>query len=102
MGLIRDRLKLLYPNMKVYGVYRDKDGRGYVVFAELDDRGKVIKKGKRFSMAFARAAMQAKLGRILESWEEVDHKDGDCTNDKFSNYQVLTKEQHNLKKRERI
>jgi hypothetical protein len=97
VGWIKDRLEELYPNTRWYGVYRDKEGRGYVVCAALDEAGQVTRKGKKFSMSFARAKMQAKLGRILGPDEEVDHRDTDHTNDAYGNLQVLTKAQHRIK-----
>jgi hypothetical protein len=97
VGWIKDRLEELYPNTRWYGVYRDKEGRGYVVCAEIDSSGRTPRKGKKFSMSFARAKMQAKLGRILGPDEEVDHRDTDHTNDAYHNLQVLTKGEHRRK-----
>lgn len=41
-------------------------------------------------MTYARWLMQEHLGRKLEPWEHVDHKDENRLNDLIENYQILT------------
>lgn len=91
-----EQLENLYPNTRWYGPYQGEYGRKYVVCRETDG-SKVLKRGKSFSMAYARARMQAILSRKLTKEEEVDHVDGDCTNDRDSNLQVLATEDHKEK-----
>lgn len=51
----------------------------------------VGKKNKRNKlMSYARYLMSVKLDRRLTRDEEVDHIDGDCTNDVYSNLQILS------------
>ena len=45
----------------------------------------------------ARLKLEVKLGRYLTNNEEVDHIDGDCTNDSIKNLQVLTKSKNAAK-----
>lgn len=90
------KLEQLYPNTRWYGPYTGLFGRKYVVCRETRE-GKAVKSGKSFSMSFARAKVQANLGRILTVTEEVDHIDGNCTNDELDNLQVLSTGEHRSK-----
>ena len=48
----------------------------------------------------ARLVMEAKLGRFLEDWEHVYHKDGDTTNDDEDNLEIIANiSEHNKKYR---
>lgn len=51
----------------------------------------------RTTIAYARYLKCVELGYILSSDYEVDHIDGDCSNDSLANLQVLTKEDHLVK-----
>lgn len=42
-----------------------------------------------------RFVMEQNLGRKLEPWEHVHHKDGDKTNNQVENLAVITAEEHN-------
>lgn len=95
---IHEGLERLFPGKKVYGPYTDKtDGRSRVVLREIDDNGNTFRGGKSSSMSLARAKMSVKENRILEAYEEVDHKDEDKTNDNIDNLQILHKYSHELK-----
>lgn len=50
--------------------------------------------GYRKTTQYCRYLMEQHLGRQLEKWEQVDHIDGDFTNDDLSNLQVLDKRTH--------
>ena len=52
----------------------------------------------RSSTQYARYLLSVKLGRYLTKDEEVDHIDGDKTNDSISNLQILGKKQNRQKK----
>lgn len=74
--------------MTVYGPYQRKDGRRHVIHWE---------NGKRRTQSYPRYMMEQHLGRKLEDWEEVDHINGDHTDDRIENFQLLTKPE-NIKK----
>lgn len=67
--------------MKVYGPYTRKDGRQHVILYE---------NGKRTTQSYPRYLLEQRLGRKLEYWEDADHIDNDCTNNKPDNIQLLT------------
>lgn len=52
---------------------------------------------ERTTIAYARYLMSVELNRFLTDNEEVDHIDGDCSNDCLSNLQVLSKQEHMAK-----
>lgn len=95
---LNEDLETFFPGNKIYGPYvSNQDGRSRMTFRERRDDGKVIKGGKSFSMSLARAKMTVKEGRILEDYEEVDHRDEDNTNDSDDNLQLLNTLVHNQK-----
>lgn len=57
--------------------------------------------GDRTTISYARYLMGVKLGAIVSSDFEVDHKDDDKTNDDINNLQLLTKLENSLKENER-
>jgi len=91
------KISQLYENYRLYGPYtRSVDKRVYYVLAELDGNF-VRKRGKKKSILLSRLRMESHLGRVLSNEEEVDHKDGDKTNDEFKNLQVLGRIEHKVK-----
>lgn len=46
--------------------------------------------------------MEAKIGRKLKPWEQVEHKDGDGLNDRPDNLELTTDEEHPALTRQRI
>jgi len=76
--------------MKVYGPYRRKDGRRHVI--HYDPKSK-----KKRTQSYPRYLMELALGRKLETWEHVDHINGDPTDDRVENYQLLTQKENNQK-----
>lgn len=74
----------------VVGPYLDKtSGRRLVTVYRAD--------GTHGSMTYARWLMQEHLGRKLEPWEHVDHKDENRLNDVVENYQILTPDKNTQK-----
>lgn len=71
--------------MKQY-VYTCKDGRTRMVFVDEN--------GKHSSKSYPRILMEEKLGRPLEPYEDVHHKDGDLTNNDISNLEVQIHGEH--------
>lgn len=49
------------------------------------------------TVQLARVRLEIKLGRPLRKHETVDHKNGDCTDDSYSNLQPLTLAQNSAK-----
>lgn len=74
-----------FVGYKCYGPYdhSDMSGRKQVVLISPTD--------ERHTLTVARLVMCTHLGRLLDSSEEVDHIDNDCTNDALENLQLLTK-----------
>jgi len=68
--------------MKIYGPYiRKEDGRKIII--EYDGK-------KRTGKLYAKYLLEKKLNRKLNKEEEVDHIDGDKTNDDINNLRCLT------------
>ena len=76
----------MYSDGRVYGPYLRKDGRKHVII--------LYPSGKRRTVSYPKFLMECYLGRYLEKNETVDHIDGDFTNDKLSNLQVLDHQKH--------
>lgn len=49
------------------------------------------------TIQLARARLEVKLGRPLRKHETIDHKNEDCTDDRYCNLQVLTLAQNSSK-----
>jgi hypothetical protein len=86
----KKRILRLYPKYdSVLGPYKRPDGRYHIVLNNSEAaRGT---KGKTKTISYPKAVMEAHLQRRLEYHETVDHKDDDHTNNRFSNFQVLTR-----------
>ena len=57
----------------------------------------LVKKGdrnNRKTILYSKYVMSIEVGRILTSEEEVDHVDGDKTNDCLSNLEIVTREEN--------
>jgi hypothetical protein len=68
---------------EVANVYMHKNGR---LMAYIKDTQQVV--------SYPRVIMENYLGRKLEDYEEVHHKDGNPLNNDIDNLEVLTKEEH--------
>ena len=56
----------------------------------IDIRGAPESSGLNKTIQLARARLEVLLGRPLRKGETVDHSDNDCTNDSYSNVQLLS------------
>lgn len=84
-----DKILHLYGEVKLYGPYtRKQDGRKIIVICGKD---------KRTTKLLAKVKLEVKLGRLLSKYETVDHKDGNSTNDKFKNLELLSKSDNSKK-----
>jgi hypothetical protein len=56
----------------------------------------VIEDGRRRTVLQHREVVEASLGRTLESWEIVHHRDGNKLNNAVENLEVVTKSAHSI------
>ena len=68
--------------MKVYGPYTRKDGRQHVILIENDCRK---------TMSYPKYLLEQKLGRSLLPTETCDHINGDYTDNRLENLQLLSR-----------
>ncbi len=68
--------------MKVYGPYTRKDGRQHVILIENDSRK---------TMSYPKYLLEQKLGRSLLPTETCDHINGDYTDNRLENLQLLSR-----------
>lgn len=73
--------------IKIYGPYTRKDNRQHIILYDTETK-------TRKTMSYPRYLMEQYLGRALESDEEVDHIDRDCTNNDIDNLQILRHGEH--------
>jgi len=73
--------------------------RLYKVFHKKENRWQAVLVGKndRTTLSYARYLMSVHLGRILDKSEHVDHINGDKTDDRIENFQILTPKENRLK-----
>ncbi len=57
----------------------------------------LYRKGEVLTLSYARYLMEVKLGYRLRRDVEVDHIDGNCTNDTYGNLQSLERKLHSVK-----
>lgn len=82
-----------FVGYKGYRIWHEREGRYYVCLVPIDSDSGL----KRSTITLAKYRMSKKLGRILRRDEEVDHKDGNKTNDKIDNLQVLSLRENRIK-----
>lgn len=68
--------------------------RGWAQDWRLHQTGYVIKSINRKLTYQHRFVMEAHLGRKLETWEHVHHKDGNRTNNQIQNLELISASQH--------
>lgn len=81
-----------YDNYYIFVVYHKKERRKYAVLYPIDANGP-----KRTTISYARYLLSVKAGRMLAADEEVDHIDGDKSNDSIENLQILKQREHKVK-----
>ena len=72
--------------MQIIGVYKCKDNR-YRAYVKLDD-------GTTSTVSYPRILMEEKLGRPLEPYEDVHHKDGNYENNDLDNLEIVIHGEH--------
>ena len=77
--------------VKVYGPYLRKDGRKHVILRYAD--------GTRRTQSYPRFVLESELGISLPDDLDVDHVDNDKTNDRPSNWQLLSRSDNVKKQR---
>ena len=82
-----------FDNFYKYEVFSKQEGRFWVVLVPIDNTLGL----KRTTVSRARYNLSVALGRKLEVWEQVDHKDNNKLNDDPSNLQILTVAENNRK-----
>ena len=80
----------VYDNYKVYGSYVAKDKRLRIVLVNNNN------KKDKITVSYPKYLMEVHLNKYLEKDDTVDHIDGDFTNNKLSNLQVLPRKEHAL------
>lgn len=70
-------------------IYKNKDGRVRAVFKKED--------GSVSSKSYPRILMEESLGRPLEPYEEVHHKDGNPSNNELHNLEIVIHGEHQRK-----
>lgn len=68
----------------LYGKTSRSHGRLFVALYDTETKG-------RRCMSYPRYLMEQHLGRKLEDWEQVDHKNDDYRDNDIGNLQILTK-----------
>ncbi|WEU69430.1 hypothetical protein TY_10 [Pseudomonas phage vB_PaeM_Ty] len=85
--------------IELKGPYSDRYKFGYLRTCK-DKRKRVDlfnSNQDRTTVTYAKYLMSVQLGRLVDKNEEVDHIDGDRTNDSIENLQVIPKQEHRKK-----
>lgn len=76
----------MYENYKIYGPYTAKDGRLRIIGVDEN--------GKNHTISYPKYLMEMHLGRYLETDEQIDHINGDFTDNRIENIQILKLGEH--------
>lgn len=76
-----------YQKNKRGGVYRYKNKRGYILMTYWDGDRKINTREHRY-------IMEQHIGRKLEAWEDVHHKNGIRDDNRIENLEILPHEVH--------
>ncbi len=77
---------------KVYGPYLVKSPKSHILGRKIVLT--YFTDGTRKTLLYSRYLIEQKLGRSLKTEEQVDHIDGDKTNDSIENLQILDIKEH--------
>lgn len=95
------RFKEAKTTIELLPPFTEKWDSAYLVFSKREGRRVVVLRNTSTkamtSTAYARYLLSVKIGRILRKNEQVDHIDGDKSNDVIDNLQLLTVEEHQRK-----
>ena len=79
-----------FSEYKLYKVFHKKENRWQAMLVKPNNQG-------RTTLSYARYLMCVHLGRILEKSEQVDHINGDKTDDRIENFQILSSKENREK-----
>lgn len=91
--MIRELAAFPFDSYYKYEVFSKQEGRYWVVLIPIDSTSGLT----RTTVSRARYNLSVALGRKLEKWEQVDHRDNNKLNDDPSNLQILTIAENNRK-----
>lgn len=90
---MRKKADFPFNEFYLYGpIWHQRIGRYMINLVPIEKE-----KNKRTSMSYARYVMSVNLKRILDKNENVDHVNGDKTDDRFENLQILSRKENNKK-----
>lgn len=75
---------------------RKQDGRGYILIKLTPDDFFYLMANRQSYVMEHRLVMARHLGRCLQSWEKVHHKDGIKNHNEYSNLELTTNGSHSL------
>jgi len=79
---------MVYLQCKVYGPYSRKDGRQHVV---------VVSNSSTRTVSYPRYLVEVAIDSYLKDNEDVHHKNGDFTDNRLENLEVITHKKHCIK-----